>query len=158
LHKRLDAVPKYFWSAILASLWAIFESAITEIAEEVKKQRKQVIKLNDINGDFLERTNKYFNHIITTPLSTENSSWEHLRKFYTLRNAIVHANGQVANIKNEKKIDKIKTWANENIGIRIVDGNLIFTPEFVRKTHSVVFEVIKNLTKHVMAKYPIHYE
>jgi hypothetical protein len=149
-----EVLPRYFFSPILVTLWAIFESAITEIAKEVKDQQNQVIKLNDINGDLLERANKYFNHIIKISIKTRDSSWQHLRMFYILRNAIAHANGRLDNIKSEEDIRKIKKWSNDNIGIDNVNGNLIFSSEFVRKTYSVVFKVIKDLTNQVTTQYP----
>jgi hypothetical protein len=156
LYSLIDEVlPRYFRTPILVSLWAIFESAIIEIAEEVKNQQKQVIKLNDINGDLLERTNKYFNHIIKISVNTEDNSWQHLRMFYTLRNAIAHANGRLDNIKSEKDIEKIKQWSKAGIGIDSVNGTLNFSSEFVRKTYSVIFEVIKTLTDQVKTRYPV---
>ena len=153
-----EALPRYFRSPILVSLWAIFESAIIEIAEEVKNQQKQVIKLKDINGDMLERANKYFNHIIKIPIETQDSSWTYLRMFYTLRNAMAHANGRLDNIKKKEDVTDIKKWSKEKIGIAIINGNLFFSSEFVRKTHSVVFKVIKNLTDYVTTQYPIRHE
>lgn len=149
-----EVLPRYFFSSILVTLWAIFESAIIEIAKEVKDQQNQVIKLNDFSGNFLERANKYFNHIIKIPIEIEDSALQHLRMFYTLRNAIAHANGRLDNIKNEKDIKKIKKWSNENIGIYNVNGNLIFSSKFVRKTFLVVFKVIKDLTNQVTSQYP----
>ena len=74
--------------------------------------------------------------------------------FYILRNAIAHANGRLDNIKSEKDIKKIKKWSNDNIGIDNVNGNLIFSSEFVRKTYSVVSKVIKDLTNQVTTQYP----
>ena len=149
-----EVLPRYFFSSILVTLWAIFESGIIEIAKEVKDQQNQVVKLNDIKGNLLERANKYFNHIIKIPIETGDSAWQYLRMFYLLRNAIAHANGRLENIKSEKDVRKIKKWSNDNIGIDNVNGNLIFSSEFVRKTFSVVFKVIKDLTNQVTTQYP----
>lgn len=155
LYELIEGVlPRYFLGPILVTLWAIFESAIFEIAKEAKDQQKQMIGLGDINGDFLERTNKYFNHILKIDIKTRDRSWQHLRMFYVLRNALAHANGRLDNIKSEKDKNKIKKWAKKDIGINNINGSLLFTQEFVRETYSIVFQVIKNLTDQVTAKYP----
>ncbi len=99
-----DVIPRYFRNPIVVTLWAIFESAIIEIAKEIKDQQGLPITLDDITGDFLERTNKYFNHIIKFPIDVRGSSWQHFRKFYLLRNAFAHGNGRLDNIKNQDKL------------------------------------------------------
>ena len=150
-----NVLPRYFRNPIIVTLWAIFESAIIEIAKEVKDQKKLQISLNDINGDFLEKTNKYFNHILKISIDTQGSSWQHLRKFYLLRNAIAHGNGRLDNIKNTKDRNKIIQWENENIGITTMDRNLICSPNFIRRTYAVVSEILENMTERVQSKYPM---
>jgi hypothetical protein len=149
-----EVLPRYFLGPILITLWAIFESAVSEIAKEVKDQQAHMLSISDINGDFLERTNKYFNHIQQLTINTRNNSWQHLRMLYVLRNALAHANGRLDNIKSEKDKSKIKQWAKKGIGIDHINGSLMFTVEFVKDTYSIVFKVIKNLTNQVTTKYP----
>jgi hypothetical protein len=149
-----EVLPRYFRSPLLVTLWAILESGLIEIAREVKDQQDQPIKLNDIRGDVLERSDKYFNHVLKLNLNTEDESWKHLQMFCVLRNALAHANGRVDSIKNEKERDKIRIWTKDDIGISETRGVLVFTSEFVRKTYRIVFEVIKNLTDQVTTEYP----
>lgn len=149
-----EVLPRYFWGPLLVTLWAIFELGLVEIAREVKDQQNQTIKLNDLRGNVLERSDKYFNHILRLNLNTEDESWAHLQMFCVLRNALTHANGRIDNLKGEKERDKINKWSKDNIGISQTNGVLVFTPEFVKKTYSIVFEVIKNLTDQVTTKYP----
>lgn len=149
-----EVLPRYFLGPILITLWAIFESAILEVAKEVKDQQSHMISISDINGDFLERTNKYFNHILQLPINTRDKAWQHLRMLYVLRNALAHANGRLDNIKREEDKKKIKQWAKKGIGIEHYSGSLVFTAEFVKDTYSIVFEVIKKLTDQVTTKYP----
>ena len=149
-----DVLPRYFRNQIIVTLWAIFESAIIKIAKKVKDQKKIPISLNDINCDFLEKTNKYFNHILKISIDTRGSSWQHLRKFYLLRNSIAHGNGQLDNIKNTEDRNKIIQWENENIGITTMGGNLICSSDFIRRTYAVVSKVLENMTERVQSKYP----
>lgn len=149
-----DVLPRYFRNPIIVTLWAIFESAIIEIAKEIKDQQSLPIKLDDIRGDFLTRTNKYFNHIIKFSMDARGSSWKHFRKFYLLRNSIAHGNGRLDNIKNPENRKTILEWENENTEITTAGGNIVCSPDFIRKTYSVVFEFLHNITERVKEEYP----
>ncbi len=159
MHHELDelievTLPKYFWGQTIVTLWAIFESAISEIATEMKAQKKLEIGLNDIQGDVIHRTNKYFNHIINLPVKTRTKSWQHLRMLYVLRNAIAHANGRLENVKSQKDVRKIKTWVGSTIGIDEIDGNILFSSDFVKKTHVIIHELLNELIEEVKKQYP----
>ena len=147
-------LPRYFRNPIVVTLWAIFESAIIEIAKEIKDQQNLPIKLDDIRGDFLKRTNKYFNHIIKFPIDVRGSSWKHFRKFYLLRNAIAHGNGRLDNIKNPEDRKTILEWESENTGIATIGGNIVCSPDFIRQTYSVVLDFLGNMAERIKAKYP----
>lgn len=110
------------------TLWAIFESAIIEIAKEIKDQQNLPITLDNIKGDFLERANKYFNHIIKFHIDVRGSSWQHFRKLYLLRNAIAHANGRFDNIKNQEKLKTKLGLDKKNSEVTIMDGNIVCYP------------------------------
>ena len=149
-----DVIPRYFRNPIVVTLWAIFESAIIEIAKEIKDQQGLPITLDDITGDFLERTNKYFNHIIKFPIDVRGSSWQHFRKFYLLRNAFAHANGRLDNIKNQDKLKNILGLDKENAEVMITDGNIICSPNFIKNTLCVVLDFLRNITEKVKEEYP----
>jgi len=149
-----DVIPRYFRNPIVVTLWAIFESAIIEIAKEIKDQQGLPITLDDITGDFLERTNKYFNHIIKFPIDVRGSSWQHFRKFYLLRNAFAHANGRLDNIKNQDKLKNILGLDKENAEVMITDVNIICSPNFIKNTLRVVLDFLRNITEKVKEEYP----
>lgn len=151
-----EILPGYFRSSVLVTLWAIFESAINDIAKEVKDQQDQPLGLNDIKGDLLERAKKYFNHVIKFPIKTDGEKWERLQMFKVLRNAIAHCNGRLENIKNQEVLKEIKKWEHDNIGINTstVFGNLIFSKRFVRETYSTVYQTLDDLDVRVKKLYP----
>ena len=149
-----DVLPRYFRNPIVVTLWAIFESAIIEIAKEIKDQINTAIKLDDIKGNFLKRTNKYFNHIIKFPIDVEGNSWEQLCNFYILRNAIAHGNGRLDNIKNPNDRKAILKWEEETSDIHTLGGNIVCSPEFIKQTYSVVFKFLQEITDELKSKYP----
>lgn len=149
-----DVLPRYFRNPIIVTLWAIFESAIIEIAKEIKDQLSIPITLDDITGDFLKRTNKYFNHVINFPIDVRGTSWKQFRKFYLLRNAIAHGNGRLDNIKNPDDRKAILDWEGENSDISTIGGNIVCSPNFIRQTYSIVLKFLQDITKGVKTKYP----
>ena len=149
------AIPKYFWGPTIVILWAIFESAILKIANEIKSHKKLGIGLNDINGDVMDRVNLYFNQILKMPIQTRSKAWQHLRMLYVLRNAIAHANGKFKNIKSDKDVKKIHKWIKDGIGIQANSDDILFTPEFVREAHSIIFSFLDELIKKFKEQYPI---
>lgn len=149
-----DVLPRYFRNPVIVTLWAIFESAIIEIAKEIKDQQKLPITLDDIKGDFLERTNKYFNLIIKLPMDVRGSSWQHFRRFYLLRNTLAHCNGRFGNIKNKDDRKTISKWVKENTEISTRDGNIVCSLNYIKKIFSVVFEFLSNVTETVKETYP----
>jgi hypothetical protein len=149
-----DVIPRYFRNPIVVNLWAIFESAIIEIAKEIKDHQGLPITLDDIKGDFLERTNKYFNHIIKFPIDVRGSSWQHFRKFYLLRNALAHGNGRLDNIQNQDDFKHQLGLDNENGEVMIRDGNIFCSPSFIKNTLRIVFDFLGNITGKVKDEYP----
>jgi hypothetical protein len=149
-----DVLPRYFRNPIVVTLWAIFESAIIEIAKEIKDQLNIPITLDDIKGDFLKRTNKYFNHIIKFPIDVRGSLWQQFRKFYILRNAIAHGNGRLDNIKNPDDRKAILDWEKDNSGVATMGGNIVCSSDFIRQTLSTIFSFLEEITKGVKEKYP----
>ncbi len=58
-------LPRLYFSPILVQLWAVFESAITEIAKYLREQQGQLLKLEDLraSNDF-ERAEKYYEKVL----------------------------------------------------------------------------------------------
>lgn len=155
LYELIDVtLPKYFWGQAIVTLWAIFESAIAEIATEVKTQKELELGLTDLQGDVIHRTNKYFNHILKLPIDTRSKSWQHLRMMYVLRNAIAHANGRLENVKSQKDVKKILKWIGSDLGIDEIHGSIILTPDFVKRTHAIIFELLNGLISEVKQQFP----
>lgn len=149
-----NVLPQFFRNPIVVTLWAIFESAIIEIAKEIQDQQSLQIKMDDITGDFLDKTNKYFNHVIKFPIDVRGSSWQHFCKFKLLRNAIAHGNGRLENIKNNADRKTILKWENENTEISTTGGNIVCSSIFIKKTYSLVSDFLHNITERVKDEYP----
>lgn len=139
-------IPRYFRNPFLVSLWALYESALVEIAAYIKNiQRGKIseeIKNRKEKG-FLNKAREYFQEELHISLSN-NNSWKHIRMLNVLRNSIAHGNGRIEAI-NKNNIKKIMGWEKENIGIFILDGNIMFSGEFLNNIFEKVNESLTNI-------------
>jgi len=87
--------PKVFPWTFLVALYAVYESAVTEIARLIQVGQSQYISLNDIKGEFLDRAKKYYKHILQFELYSKEKEWPRIKMLSELRNAFAHANGRL---------------------------------------------------------------
>ena len=113
---RIDELPRFFRGPFLVALYAVYESIVTEISHLIQINQSQKIAIKDLKGDFLERAKKYYKHILKFELYSEEKVWQKIKILSELRNAFAHANGRL-DMLNEKPREKIKKWAQQNIGI-----------------------------------------
>lgn len=156
LHDLTERViPRFYRNAILVNLWAIFETGITAVAKEIADKQKQALSLRDINGDFLERTKKYFQYILKFKLNLAGDEWVSIKRLKVLRNAIAHGNGNLDTITNPKEKRQITKWGNEGIGLSVEIDLLIFSRTFIEKTFNHMDTFLRELIARVKTIYPI---
>ena len=129
-------IPKLFRSSFLVSLYAVYESAITEIAELLQVKQGIIISINDTNINrnnsrisFLKKAKEYYKQIIDFPLYSNNIQWERITMLAELRHAIAHQNGRI-NTLSVKRKDKINRWEKKNIGISYINGYIFLMSDF----------------------------
>ncbi len=152
-----NVLPRFFRNAILVTLWSIFESAMIDIANELQSAQQRALGIDDIKGDFLERTNKYFRHIVNFPLNVSGKEWQRINMLKVLRNAIAHCNGRFENITKDKDKKEIRKWEKANIGISVeMFGNLMFSKPFVAETFYCVNNFLTSVIAEVKRGTPSH--
>ena len=139
-------LPHILYNSFLVSLYAVYESSVTRIARLIQEKKEQKISLDDLKGDFLDRAQKYYQHVLTFELSKNNQSWERLKILAGLRHAIVHANGHLDMIKVSKR-KKIQKWIEKDVGIEAYYEDIIVNQSFVRETFNAVKEDLKDLVR-----------
>ncbi|MFC1509493.1 hypothetical protein ACFL60_07405 [Candidatus Omnitrophota bacterium] len=133
-YERIDFfLPRFFRGPFLVSLYAVYESAVTEIARLIQKKQGQALSIDDIKGNnFLDRAKKYYEHILRFELYKENTSWQHINMLSDIRNAIAHTNGRLEMLGGKSK-DRIREWKKKNIGINIYWDYIIIDAAFLQK-------------------------
>lgn len=141
---RINDLPLFFRGPFLVSLYAVYESVVTEIADLIRDKQSQQIKIDDLRGNFLERAKKYYKHILQFDLYSNEKAWQQIKMLSDLRNAFAHANGRMDRLKNEK----IKKKIEKNIGISItIFGHVICEADIVADIFGAVRDSLKDLIK-----------
>lgn len=146
-----DVLPRCFRSPILVSLWAIYESGTTDIANYLRERGNHALKLQDISGrNELDRKRKYFEHILKFQLISDGRAQEYIEMLLVLRNSIAHGNGREEFVK-ENNWNKIKSWERRVKGISTDYGYLTFSEAFVGEMLNIVGNSLGDLIERVKA-------
>ena len=144
-----EMLPGLYRSPILVALWAIFESAILEIATYLQKEGGHRLGVDDLRGEnVFARARKYYEHILAFPLIESDRMTEELNVLLFVRNAIAHVNGRIEVIK-ARDLEKIRAWEKTQGGIRTDGQYLTFTGEFVQRMSNAVKASLDDLIKRV---------
>jgi hypothetical protein len=148
-----DVLPRLFRSPILVELWAVFESAITEIAKYCQQQEKHSLSVNDLRGaNDYERAQKYYEHVLRFSLIEDQGPKEDLDMLLLVRNAIAHCNARIEVIK-PARLERMRRWEKEHGGIVVGMYYISFTADFVQRMTQAVRKVLTDLMEKVKAKY-----
>ncbi len=139
-------LPRFFWGSFIVSLYAVYETGVTEIAKLIQNKQKQEIGINDLRNDFLERAKKYFKSILGFELCKDETTWQRIKMLSILRHSIAHANGRIEML-NEGTKRKIKAWEKQGIGIDSYYNYLIVDSSFARETLEKVSVSLRDLVE-----------
>jgi hypothetical protein len=136
------ALPRLLRSSFIVVLWAVYEAAVKELAEYLR--RKGDLKMSDLSGGSTQQSTTYFEHILCTALYSSNEVRERLGRLQAVRHAIAHANGRLTEIKpgNRKTLNR---WIKEDRGITEEHGCLMLSEAFVRQGYADVEREIQRL-------------
>ena len=133
-------LPRIFRNPFLVSLYSVYESAVTEIADLVQKKlgRKPFNKRQ--RGKFLDRIKEYYEATLDFQLSTNHQAWGRLGNLSHLRNAIAHGNGRVGLdiVWQETREGIQELLKNKEPEVKERFGYIIVRGDFLSKTYTLV--------------------
>lgn len=141
-------LPRFFRGPFLVTLYAVYESAVTEVAQLVQQSLPQGISIKDRKGDFLKRAKEYYKDIPNFDLYTEDKEWQEIDMLAELRNSFAHVNGRLEML-NEKSKKKIKHWAKQKKGITTYSGYIVCDAKIVAE----IFQNVRNSLKNLLDRY-----
>ena len=145
--QRFDfLLPRVFRGPFIVALYAVYETSVTKIARLIQESMGQSIALGDLRGNFLDRSKKYFKHILKFDLCNDQKAWDRIKMLSVLRHAFAHANGRVEMLKYESR-KKIKNIEKKGIGIEDFNGYLVLNAEFTKETFRIVRSPLDELVE-----------
>lgn len=149
IHTMVDIVyPRTFRNSFIIQLWAAFESTMNEIAKHYYKNSKCKIKIWDIRGNFIEKIDKYFDHIVSIPFKLTRNERKKLEILYLIRNALAHGNGVLDNLPDDR-IKKLKEWEKELKIFEIYTGQLILKKEYLEDSYDFINTITSRFIKRI---------
>ena len=140
----IDQLPRFFRGPFLVSLYAVYESIVTEIGCLIQDKQFQKIAINDLRGDFLEKAKKYYKHILQFELYSEEKVWHQVKMLSELRNAFAHTNGRL-DMLNERSRNTIKKWVQQKRGILTYYDYIICEKKIVAEIFGAVRSSLEDL-------------
>ncbi len=128
----------------LIATWATYESVVKRSAKQIQQSKKLRLRLRDIKGSFPESARTYFEDVLQFDLHPPGTDWNRLSVLYGLRNALAHANGQLEDVPEHDR-KKVEEWVTSLQGLKIADGYLIISIEFVRSAFNFLNELLSHL-------------
>lgn len=134
------AHPRIFRGPFLVTLFAVYESAVTEIAGAIRDKKCCRLSLEDIKWGFLGRAKKYYEDVLQFDLASSQKHWQNLTELQALRNITAHANGrrETAKASDVKKVHNV-------VGVSWRYGCLAVKEELLRKLYTAVKEELESL-------------
>lgn len=139
-----EVMPRFSRGPYLISLWALFESGMTEIAGHVAKAKHLTLKLDDISArGKVQQWKRYFEDYADFPLRIEEAEWTRLDELKDIRNLLAHANGRLD--LNTDLSKKVRKWCKEGKGLTEGSRSLIISNQYAKSAHKLVSEVLSRL-------------
>src|SRR6266487_6194417 len=91
-HRSDNLFPRLFRGAGLVTLWAVFESSVTDWADYAKSKLNQEFALDEVRvkgGDFLANAENYFERVLKIPLFVDREVRKDILVLKYLRNVLV---------------------------------------------------------------------
>ena len=135
-------LPKILHSPFLLTIFALYETTVTEIANLLQPKQNTKVSLA-AHGSFPTEAKRFFRKDIQLRLYSSNQNWERITQLYTLRNAIIHANSRF-----DMMSDNLKEGACKLLDVKGVYkcyGYILVNRAFLQETFNIVREELVGL-------------
>jgi len=141
-------LPRFFRGPFLVSLYALYESVVTEIANLAQASHPNSKRFSNYKRggklNFLDRSREYYAEILCIELCSDESAQSRLLALLEFRHALAHANGRLELVHQAKKpvvLELIRTLPD----VDTHSGYITFGKDFVADTTRIVINELRRL-------------
>lgn len=137
---------RFLGASVVMAAWALYESAVGEIADYARMRRGLTLKLSSVRGTFVDRARRYFDEVLRFPLHHVGADWDRLTALERLRHALAHGNGDLREVRADK-LKAFATWCVSAPGISVVDDRyVVVQPAFAVESVAFLKTLLEDLT------------
>lgn len=131
-----EYIPKTRYSLVVL-LFTILETRMQALCSEIQKREGYDLGWKDITGASIERLAKYLHHVAHVT-DKNDDLWIQLNELVSIRNCIVHANGNISEANERTRAHIRSVIARRNDVLLSEDGMLLITTEFLHSTATLI--------------------
>jgi hypothetical protein len=110
LSYKIDELEQMLYRSFVISIFIFMEDLLSQLCMHLKKQEKQKFAHTDLKGNGVDRSIKYLEKVLGTKFPKESEIKEKFDVAWVIRNALVHADGQI----KKQNIPLIKAFIKKN--------------------------------------------
>jgi hypothetical protein len=149
-----NLIPISFYGSLVIVLYSAVESAITDVAQYVRKRESARLALSDLREpNTLKRLSLYLETLMKQPLRVPPEVTETVQQLQLVRNVLAHANGSLRDQREERRVALLRL-AEAKVGILVEDNALVVTTAFLHRGFSASEALVTSLLAQVAEKYP----
>ncbi len=137
-----DVFPSLQWLSLFNTAYSVFEKNMNYVCRLAERKTKSNFKLNDLNGQGIERAKLYLRKVANICDPFNSQPWQKIKKYAELRNVMAHATGEL-DLSNDKH-KKVLEFARQNPNIEIIYHNNNSEFPEIRLGSEIIFESIQD--------------
>lgn len=146
-------IPRFFRGPSIVTLWALYESSLSDLASYAQKREGAKLGLKDIRAhNFREQTEKYFSSVLGWELYPSPNLRQRIMTIQELRQLFAHDNGRLASLSKDK-MAKLKHLIDNTSGVEIDGDFLNLSPDFLRDSLQAVDSVVTTMIQFMADRY-----
>ncbi|MFA6411571.1 MAG: hypothetical protein WCW53_02670 [Syntrophales bacterium] len=98
---------KNFRYSIIVTIYSFLETTLNDLCHHLYHSKKSLLTLDEVKGTGIERARLYLQKVCLIDFPEKSHDWQKIQKFNLVRNCIVHAEGNVEEVKSPEKLKKI---------------------------------------------------
>ncbi|MCD4811360.1 hypothetical protein K8R14_02000 [bacterium] len=144
-----DLIPRFFRGPFLISLYALYESIVSEIATAISTLNPHMKSFSSFrkkkNLSFIESARVYYAEVLGNELCPDATIWEQLIILSKLRNAVAHANGRIESLSPPHVKKEIVQIVRDLPDVDAYSGYIAFGRNFVACITALVLNELQRL-------------